>query len=302
MLQAAMIDSREPEHIQQMKFGAAPVVVTLLEAGDLWASCDDGSLLVIERKTPNDLLGSIGDNRLLLQAQKMRERSTWCYVVITGTLAPTHDGKTLVNGKLTGWAWASVQGALLSVQELGVQIVHCAHDNDYAHTVQVLANRHRGGQVLTPVNTARVMTPAERLLTGAPSIGLERAQAVLEHFHGNAARGLCWLTWLDTVTEVGGIAEGIKRNVRQALGLAADEELTVWSKLATEYYERTKPHDDRNNGAGSQTRVDADSMADDSGSRTSNEGQPAFWSGNGSAGRGDYGQGSRVGLEPIGVF
>ena len=303
MLQAIMIDSREPEHIQQAKFGAVPTVVTALESGDLWASCDDGNLLVIERKTAGDLLSSIGDNRLLLQAQKMRERSSWCYVVVTGVLAPSHDGKTIVNGKLTGWTWASVQGALLSVQELGVQIVYCAHDNDYPQAVQMLANRRRLPQVLAPVNAARVMTPAERILTGAPSIGLDRAQTVLENFHGNAAQALCWLTWMNTVTEIDGIADGIKTSVRRALGLAEGEELTIWSKAATEYYRQTgDQHDNGHNGAGAPARTDAKRMADHSSSSAGDEGQQAFWGGNGGAGRGDYDQGARVGAVPLGVI
>lgn len=55
-LQALIIDSREPEDIQQLDFGC-PSVVTALECGDLWASCADGELLVIERKTPSDRRG-----------------------------------------------------------------------------------------------------------------------------------------------------------------------------------------------------------------------------------------------------
>ena len=116
MLTAAVIDSREPQHIQALTFGGIPTVIAPLEAGDLWASCTDGELLVIERKTTSDLLGSIADGRLFQQALKMRERSQWAYLVITGYLQPTHDGKTLVQGKATGWDWNAVQGALLDVQ------------------------------------------------------------------------------------------------------------------------------------------------------------------------------------------
>lgn len=236
MLTGAFIDSREPEHIQQLKFGGVPCVVTALEAGDLWASCADGELLVIERKTTSDLLGSIGDGRVFQQALKMRERSPWSYLVVTGYLQPTHDGKTFVQGKATGWDWNAVQGALLDIQETGVQIVYCEHDNGYEATVQRLARRSRAGRVLNnTARPARVMTPGETVLTSLPGIGLERAQDVLQGFDGNTATALCWLTWMDTIGEVAGIGNGIKAGVRRALGLRDNETLTLWSDEALQH-------------------------------------------------------------------
>lgn len=232
MLTGAFIDSREPEHIQRLTFGGVPTVVTALDAGDLWASCADGELLVIERKTTSDLLGSISDGRLFQQAHKMRERSQWSYLVVTGYLQPTHDGKTFVAGKATGWDWNSVQGALLDVQETGVQIVYCEHDNGYEATVQRLAKRSRGGRVLmNTARPARVMTAGETILTGLPGIGLERAQMILEEFQ-TPAQAITWLTWPDTVVEIAGIGNGIKGNVRRALGLGDGESLTIWSDEA----------------------------------------------------------------------
>lgn len=232
MLTGCFIDSREPEHIQKLTFGGVPCVVTALDAGDLWASCADGELLVIERKTTSDLLGSIADGRLFQQAHKMRERSQWAYLVVTGFLQPTHDGKTFVQGKATGWDWNSVQGALLDVQETGVQIVYCEHENGYEATVQRLAKRSRGGRVLmNTARTARVMTAAETIMTSLPGIGLERAQAALEEFP-TAALALAWLTWTGTIGDVAGIGDGIKAGVRRALGLTQNEWLTVLSDEA----------------------------------------------------------------------
>ena len=232
MLTGIFVDSREPTHIQRLTFGNVPCVVTALDAGDLWASCDDGELLVIERKTTSDLLGSIADQRLFQQALRMRERSRWAYVVITGYLQPTNDGKTFVQGKATGWDWNAVQGALLDVQETGVQIVYCEHDNGYEATVQRLAKRRRAGRVLNnTARAARVMTAAETILTSLPGIGLERAQAILETFP-TAAQAITWLTWPGTAAEIAGIGDGIKAGVRRALGLSQSESLTVWSDEA----------------------------------------------------------------------
>lgn len=243
-LQAILLDSREPPEVQKLDFGC-PAVVTALECGDLWASCADGELLVIERKTPSDLLASIGDGRIFLQAQRMRERSKWAYVVVTGWLTPTHDNKTFVNNRLTGWNWESVQGALLSVQEAGVRVLYCADDHRYPGVVQWLARRERAAErVLAPVNTARVMTPGERVLTGLPGIGLERAQELLDEM-SSPAQALAWLTWMDTFGEVTGIGAGIKHGVRKALGLADGQTLTIWSDEAYRYMKQCTPDEVR---------------------------------------------------------
>jgi ERCC4-type nuclease len=286
-----MVDSREPSEIQTADFGC-PSTVTALETGDLWASCSDGALLVIERKTPSDLLASIGDNRLFLQAGKMRERSPWAYLVLTGWLTPSHDGKTIVNGRVTGWQWVSVQGALLTVQELGVHVLSCDHDNAYAKTVHQLAARERTPRVLPPVSTARVMSPGEQLLTGLPGIGLERAQNLLESFRPAAA--LEWLTWMDTPSQVAGIGNGIKSNVRKALDLKDDESLTIWSDDAYRYMVQTASTEGANhNGNGNHstpTAVESNHLEHHHGGGAGDEGQPALWGDNRSASRGDYGQ------------
>lgn len=284
---AVLIDSREPSEIQTADFGCSSVVMAL-ETGDLWASCADGALLVIERKTPSDFLASIGDNRLFLQAGKMRERSPWCYLVLTGWLTPSHDGKTIVNGRVTGWNWNSVQGALLTVQELGVHVLSCDHDNAYAKTVRQLAARQRTPRVLPPVNTARVMSPGEQILTGLPGIGLERAQSLLEEFR--AAEGLAWLTWLGTVSQVAGIGDGIKANVRKALGLQDGETLTLWSDEAMVYAQRAKENHNGNSNGSATATVESNHLDNHHGGGAGHEGQPSLWGDNRSAGRGDYGQ------------
>lgn len=228
MINAVMIDSREPTHIQALKFGGVPTIVTALEHGDLWMSTAGGDLVCVERKTPSDLLGSIKDGRVFPQAAGMRARTPWAYVVITGQLAPDYAGKTLADGRLTGWDWTSVQGALLTIQELGVGIVHSTADSDYEATVLRLADRKRGNEyVMTPKHDARVMTAAEVILTSLPGIGWDRAQLLMTHFDGRAGEAIAWLTWLGTFGEVAGIGRGVKSQIRKALGLTDDEELFV---------------------------------------------------------------------------
>lgn len=235
-LTAVMMDTREPSHIRALQFGGVPVAPVALDCGDLWASCTDGELLIIERKEPNDLLASIKDGRLFQQAAAMRQRSPWAYVVITGVLSDSMDGRVITANRTSGWRWSDVQGALLTVQDLGVSVMTCAGDEQYEAAVLQLARREREPQkILAPRTASRVLTPAEQILTSLPGIGIERAQVLLDHWEGNPARALVWLTWLDTVLEVEGIGNGTKHAVRRALGLGPDEWLTVFTPEAARY-------------------------------------------------------------------
>jgi ERCC4-type nuclease len=225
-IKAILLDAREPTWIQQLTFGGAAVSITMLDAGDLLIACDDDSLLAIERKTPGDLLNTLREERLFPQIAKLREVTPFAYLVICGDLRPGPSGQAWADGKATGWNWASVSGALLSVQELGVHIIQCSGDNDYDQTVIRLANRDRQTIKTKPARDITVIGEAEQLLTALPGIGAEKAEALLKYC-GSAAWALNYLTDLDFEGSVPGIGEGIKRKVRRALGLEEWAEVCV---------------------------------------------------------------------------
>lgn len=207
----------------------------MLDAGDLWASTSDGELLCIERKTPSDLLGSIKDGRLFQQCAAMRERSKWCYLMVTGVLAHTLDGHVITDNRSTGWRFGDVQGALLTVQEMGVSLIYCESDSHYEEAVIRLARReHTEEKTIAPRVKSVLLSPAETILISLPGIGLERAKLLLDHF-GNAAHAIGWLTWLESGAEVAGIGEGTKHNVRKALGLNEEEWMTLFYPEAAKY-------------------------------------------------------------------
>lgn len=235
-LSAVFIDSREPSHITALRFGnKIPVAVTMLDTGDLWASTDDGSLLIIERKTPSDLLGSIADNRLFQQVSAMRERSKWSYLMVCGVLAHTLDGMVITETRTTQWRFDSVQAALLSVQEMGVCVVVCQSDQHYEKAILTLANRDRSGEkVLAQRMQPRVLTAQEIVLTAFPNIGVEKAGQLLGEF-GSAGYAIGWLTQENTVTEIVGVGDVTKRKVREALGLKAEEWIAVLDTEKAKY-------------------------------------------------------------------
>lgn len=239
MLTGAIIDSREPQSILNLKFGGVPTMRLQLETGDLWASTDDGEMLVIERKSPSDLLGSIKDGRLFNQCAAMREKSKWAYVIVTGALAHTLDGHVITDNRTTGWRYDDVQGALLTVQELGVSLIHCQSDSHYEQTVMRLAKRDRKTtKPIEPRTQAHILTDAEKILMSLPGIGLERAGLLLGEFE-TAAHALAWLTWIENFRhDVARIGNGTKHRIRTALGLKPEEWLTVFYPEAAEYAAR----------------------------------------------------------------
>ena len=235
MLTGILIDNREPSHILNLKFGGVPSSRIQLDCGDLWASTDDGEMLIIERKTPSDLLGSIKDGRLFSQVAAMREKSKWCYVMVTGALTHTLDGHVITDNRTTGWRFDDVMGALLTVQELGVSLIHCQSDSHYEEAVIRLARRDRKAtKPIEPRTQAHVLTDAEKILTSLPGIGLERAGLLLGEF-GSAAYAIAWLTWLNTWAEISGLGDGTKNNVRRALGLKGEEWIAILDTEKAEY-------------------------------------------------------------------
>jgi ERCC4-type nuclease len=210
-IKAVMIDSREPPWIQALKFGDAPVAVVALEAGDIHVATSDGALLAIERKEPRDLLNSLRDERLFNQAARLRGISEWAYLVITGEVERAMTGQVVADGHETGWGWNAVQGALLTVQELGVMIIH---DPDFAGAVMRLAARKRDAKIIPPARQHLILSPGEAVIASLPGIGLERLEAVLRHC-GDPFNALQALT--DPNYHINGIGPGTIAQIRQAL-------------------------------------------------------------------------------------
>lgn len=233
-IQAMIVDSREPDWVKQLKFGGAPVMCAELEQGDVHVVCDDGALLVIERKAPEDLLQSIKDARLFAQLSKLKKVSPWAYVLITGQLERGQDGNVVTESRVTGWSWNAVMGALLTMQECGVFIQQCAGDFDFENAVVRLANRDRKEVMLVPpVRLARIAGPAVMFLAALPNIGVEKAEMLLEQSGRRPAIALRNLLDMDAVTP--GVGAITKTLARTALGLDDDMELVVrWNDKVEE--------------------------------------------------------------------
>lgn len=230
MIRSVIIDSREPAWVQNLRFYGAKKTVMEMEYGDIWATCDDGQTLVIERKEPEDFVGSMMSNRLLKQAyglSQLRKGGLWTYVMITGDLMSGPNGKTYVNGKIRDVKFSSIQGLLLSIQELGVFVVYANDSRDLEQAVVRLSNRNRDEEMVIPPakrKGAQLGAPAD-FLSGLPGIGTSFADAILRNTK-TAANALEMLTGKEPISNVQ-IGQKRRETIRKMLGLKENETLKV---------------------------------------------------------------------------
>jgi ERCC4-type nuclease len=225
MIEAIYIDSREPLWCQELTFGGIPISTTFLESGDLMACTDKGDLILVERKTPGDLLNTLKEDRLFLQVSTMLLQTRWAYLMITGELQRSQSGNVFIDRGETGWNWNAIQGALMTVQELGVFVTYCAGDLDYEAAILRLGARNRDAELkLGPAKMPKILTLQEQVLASLPGIGIERVGKLLE-YAGTPGWALVALT--DNTTAIPGIPSGVKQRVRQALGLKNEQQLGV---------------------------------------------------------------------------
>ena len=213
------IDSNDALIVGNLQWPGALVSIASLPAGDLRAVCPVGTIILIERKTPRDLLDSIKDGRLFNQVSGLVGGADFSYIVVTGTFQPSRNGvDCTVNHHIadqTNWNWHSLQGALLSIQELGCAIIY---DPDYRGCVERLINRSRSTVKVPARREPYVFSQAENMLMSLPGIGSNKALEILKHFP-TVGYALEWLSDPEMAEpKIAGIGSGIKNKINEFLG------------------------------------------------------------------------------------
>jgi ERCC4-type nuclease len=227
MITAIMVDSREPKWVQDLQFDGIPKSVQFLEQGDLMAATDAGELILVERKTPDDFLNSLKQDRVMLQLANMLEVTRWSYLMVTGEFKLGVKGE-VVTQRVTGWNWDAVQGAILSIQEMGIYVIQCQGDEDYEAAIIRLGNRDRSHVMpIPPAKQPHVYSQSEAALAALPGIGFKRLQSVLEAAGGSAGWALALLTNLDEVEDFPDVSYGNRQRIRNVLGLKPSEMLAI---------------------------------------------------------------------------
>jgi ERCC4-type nuclease len=167
-----VVDSREKESrlLAALRKRGVQTEIRRLVTGDYIA----GSA-VVERKSVRDLHCSIIEKRFWPQVGRLSRAARHPYLLIEGT--------ELDAGPLKP---ASVRGAILAVQELGIGLIHTNGPVDSALWLEVLAGRTRSSRrrrVFAPRTSPR----PEGVLTAFPGIASATARALLDHFGSVAA-------------------------------------------------------------------------------------------------------------------
>ena len=235
MISSVVIDSREPEWIQNLHWFGASKSISCMDAGDLLAVCEDGAGLLIERKTPTDFLGSLVSQRMLIQsAMKLapyRATGFWPYVMITGDFYISNRGKTsyYAGGRLVESQvnFDSVWGELLSIQELGVFITFAKSSRDYEDAVLRLSNRSRKDTMSIPParRHGQSLSMGESILSSLPGIGESRASKICKDY-----TPIDFIIALSRDEKPAGITGITRKKVLSALGIGLNEEVSLYAK------------------------------------------------------------------------
>ena len=232
MIRSVVIDSREPEWVQNLNWFGAEKSVSCMDAGDLLAVCDDGAGLLIERKTPTDFLGSLVSQRMMLQAAMKlapyRALGFWPYVMITGDLYISDHGKAsyerggyLHESKVD---FAAVWGELLSIQELGVFVTFAKGNRDYEDAVLRLSLRSRSELKTIPAarRQGTSLGIEGMIIASLPGIGEARAKKILAEY-----TPIDFLIKLSRDEHPADISGKTRQRILSALGIGLNETLSI---------------------------------------------------------------------------
>ncbi len=99
---------------------------------DFLVTCDNGDVLAIERKSPNDFLASIVDGRIKSQVEKMKAITKWTYIVITGDLKTAFNGHNeRIADSRHKWTIGKTEGMKMTVIEMACIPIHCDGEDDF---------------------------------------------------------------------------------------------------------------------------------------------------------------------------
>jgi len=199
-----LVDSREPQSIVDALSAVYGVHVSQLAAGDVNVPTPNG-LLAIERKTPSDLLSSIGDGRLFDQARAMIESVRFPLIVVHGSLLYNQDDLAVADGRDTQWRGVSVRAAIRAVQWAGCA-VEIVPTGQFVRAIQEAiksASKERIPAQVQHAVTLETLDLRTDYLAGPPGthIGPKRAMSLMQWSGGRLCEAFVWGSLLIDLSE-----------------------------------------------------------------------------------------------------
>lgn len=186
--------SSAPDVVSSLKSRFANVFVTNLPhrpfgntnitAGDINIPLEDGSILAIERKTPDDFLQSIPERRIFNQVEVMHSIAKFVAIIITGKIAYSPvDDTVIADRRNTEWDGKSVRAALRKIQMSNCIVEFCPAGEYPSLVNEIYDTCTKIGEPTKSIKNRIVTFPPldERVqfLAQLPSVGLESAISLL---------------------------------------------------------------------------------------------------------------------------
>lgn len=173
-----------PKVVSSLEKYFTRIIIANLTCGDVNIPLDDGSILAIERKAPNDFLSSIADGRIFEQVESMASNAKYSAFIITGKFSYTNKtDMCVIDDEITNWKGSSVRATMAVIQYSGCPLIFCP-PNQYPNMIAELYNTVNKPDERRGIRKNRIITfpPVDfriQNLVQLPGFGLKSAEDTL---------------------------------------------------------------------------------------------------------------------------
>jgi len=183
-----------------------------LNVGDIWSIDEHGDIIIILVVDEKDLKSLIFSNEIFRKAEMMRLVTSWSYIIIQCYYESVNHNSVF-------------EGALISLQELGIIIAHTDYSGTSERITQIITRDRRDKRNEPPRNfVTALVTDGEAILLSFPGIGPAKLATLLNEC-GEVAQVIMALT--DPTTKTPLISRDDKDKIRNALELDDDMMLGI---------------------------------------------------------------------------
>lgn len=183
-----LVDSREPINIASC-MNPENVTRVLLPTGDYVFFSSKGEKVVIERKTPGDLITSFQTGRFQDQMKRIIEDADYPFLLIEGHLFATRDGFVKFGSQELRWRFTSIQSILMTAQFSGVYLVFSDNNEGTASMVENMFDYFQRDEHMSLMRPKvfkmfpdDMEATREAIVSMVPGIGPQLAKRLIDRF------------------------------------------------------------------------------------------------------------------------
>lgn len=197
-----------------------PIDRIRMPVGDYGSQTKAGSWLV-ERKEANDLLASLGSDRLWSQVLRLVEACDHAFLLPEGELHPTGDGKVRLSRGRSEWSFMAVYHSLIELEMAGIHVMPFVNPRYTAKAItQVHESLNNGFKYLKernrrPLTLENKHSPARRFM--GPMVGDVTLSRLAEKYPNLWSLFNAAMNEPDEVTRIYGLGATTVKKLRDLL-------------------------------------------------------------------------------------